>query len=141
MDEYRIIILRSNTEEFDKYLSDAIYNYGINQLKGERPVKIYCCSKDKEGNNIGGVMGYVTRNLLFITHLFVEQKYRNNGIGKALLLNIENAAKEQGCSMLRLNTLNDATYSLYIKAGFEITTIINDYMNGFNLMYYHKAIK
>ena len=140
MDDYSIEVLPTNTEEFEKYLSDAVYHYGIDQLNGDQPVKLYRCSKDNEGNYIGGVMGYLTRNLLFITHLFVERQYRNKGIGRALLSAIEKAAKEQGCSVIRLNTLNNEAHSLYVKAGFDVTITIKNYMNGFDLVYFHKSI-
>lgn len=141
MDSFKIELLRSNIGEIEEYLSESILNYGLDQLNGEKPVKLYCCSKDDEGNRIGGVMGYVTRNLFFITHLFVEKQYRNKGIGKALLLAIEEASKKQGCTLLRLNTLNNEAHSLYKKSGFDVTTTIKNYMNGFDLVYFHKSIK
>ena len=141
MDDSSIEIFHSNIEDIEQYLSESILSYGVDQLNGEKPVKLYCCSKNDKGNRVGGAMGYVTRNLFFITHLFVEQKYRNKGIGKALLLTIEKAAKEQGCTVLRLNTLNNGAHSLYTKAGFDITTTIENYMNGFDLVYFHKSIK
>jgi GNAT superfamily N-acetyltransferase len=145
MNNYSIELLKisssnSSSEELEKYLSDAVICYGIDQLNGEKPTKLYCCSKDNDRNIVGGIMGYVTRNLFFITHLFVEQKHRKKGIGEALLSAIEKAAKEQNCNIVRLNTLNKGARSLYGKAGFEETTSIKEYMNGFDLLYYHKYI-
>jgi len=130
----------AENEELEKYLSSSIMAYGILQMKDEKPLKSFCSFKDHNGNIIGGVMGYKTLNLFSITHLHVEKQNRNNGYAKELLKEIENKAKILGCSILRLNTLNKKTSSLYSKAGFEVTNTIPNYMNGFDLMYYHKEI-
>jgi len=127
-------------EEVEKYLSDSLISYGIAQMNAEKPLKAYCSFKDKEGNIIGSIMGYKASNLFFITQLYVEKRYRNNGYGYKLLSAIENKAKSLGCNLLRLNTLNKKTMSLYTKAGFKKTNSITNYMDGFDLYYYHKNI-
>ena len=127
-------------EEIEKYLSNSIMDYGIEQMDNKEPVKSFCSLKDHKGNIIGGVMGYKTLNLFFITHLHVEKQNRNNGYAKKLLSAIENQAKLLGCNIIRLNTLNKITSSLYSNAGFELTNTIPNYMNGFELMYFHKHI-
>ena len=85
-------------------------------------------------------MGYKSINLFFVTQLYVEDKYRNNGYGYKLLSAIEDKAKLLGCNLLRLNTLNKKTASLYTRSGFKKTISIINYMNGFDLIYYHKNI-
>ncbi len=127
-------------EEIDKYLSDSIMSYGIAQMGGEKPLKAYCSFKDRDGNIIGSIMDYKASNLFFVTQLYVESKYRNNGYGYKQLKVIEDKAKSLGCNLLRLNTLNSKTASLYTRAGFEKTNSIINYMDGFDLLYYHKNI-
>ncbi len=127
-------------EEIEKYLSDSIISYGIAQMNGDKPFKAYCSFKDKNGNIIGAIMGYKASNLFFVTQLYVESKYRNNGCGYKLLSAIENKAKALGCNLLRLNTLNKKAVSLYTRGGFEKTSSIINYMDGFDLLYYHKNI-
>ena len=130
----------AENDELEKYLSNSIMTYGIEQMNGEEPLKAFCSFKDHNDSLIGGIMGYKTLNLFFITHLYVEKQDRNNGYAKKLLQAIETKAKSLGCNILRLNTLNKKTSSLYESAGFEITNIIPSYMNGFDLTYYHKYI-
>ena len=78
--------------------------------------------------------------MFFISHLFVEETYRNKNIGTRLLSKIEAIALNHGCNILRLNTLNKDTKNLYIKSGFKETITISGYMNGFDLTYYEKKI-
>ncbi len=72
-------------KEIEKYLSDSILSYGIEQMNGEKPIKAYCSFKDEGGNIIGSIMGYKTLNLFFITSLYVESDNRYNGYGNKLL--------------------------------------------------------
>ncbi len=109
-------------------------------MNGEKPIKAFCSFEDKVGNIIGSIMGYKSLNLFFITQLYVETQYRNNGYGHQLLCAIEDKAKALGCNVIRLNTLNQKTASLYTRAGFKETNSIVHYMNGFDLIYYHKNI-
>ena len=140
MDQVILETTELENEQVEKYLSASIMSYGIEQMNGEKPLKAYSSFKDKDGNMIGSIMGYKTLNLFFITHLYVESKNRCNGYGNKLLEAIENKARLLGCNLLRLNTLNKKTSSLYIRAGFEKTNSISNYMDGFDLLYYHKNI-
>jgi len=140
MNQVKLETTELDNKEIEKYLSDSIIAYGIEQTNGEMPLKVYSSLKDKNGNFIGGIMGYKVLNLFFITHLYVESQHRNNGYGNKLLGAIENKANLLGCNLLRLNTLNKRTSSLYTRAGFHKTISISNYMNGFDLLYYHKNI-
>jgi len=140
MEELKLESYEKECPELEKYLSDSITSYGIEQLNGNKPHKLFSCYKNSNEQVMGAIMGYVTFNLFFITHLFVEETHRNNGIGKILLTEIESAALNHGCNILRLNTLNRKAHSFYLDAGFIETTCISNHMNGFDLVYYHKNI-
>ena len=140
MEELNLETYQDDNSELEKYLSDSIIRYGIDQLNGIKPRKLYCCYRDINRRIVGGVMGSKTINLFFISHLFVEPEYRKNGLGAKLLSEIENVAHQVGCDTLRLNTFNKKARKLYLNAGFDETACISDYMNGFDLVYYHKKI-
>jgi len=106
MEEMNLESYTNSNVEIEEYLSQAITSYGMEQLQGNEPYKIYRCLKSEKGIMIGAVMGSVTDNLFFVSHIYVEKIYRNKGIGKKLLAEIELAAIEAGCNLLRLNTFN-----------------------------------
>ena len=141
MNKFNIETYTNSNSEIELYLTEAITNYGMDQLKGNKPVKLYSCLKSGKEEYIGAVMGSITNNMLFISHLFVEKSNRNNGLGKILLSTIENLAVASGCNLIRLNTFNKKAHSFYIDAGYDETVCIEHYMNGFDLVYYHKNIK
>ena len=140
MEEMNLESYINSNIEIEEYLSQAITNYGIEQLQGKEPFKLYSCYKNEKGNITGAVMGNVTANLFFISHIYVEKINRNKGLGKKLLSEIELTAIEAGCNLIRLNTFNKKSHTFYLNSGFTETTCIKGYMNDFDLVYYHKKI-
>lgn len=140
MEELRLELHTANNVELDQYLSDSMFRYGLEQVCGNHPKKFYGCYRDATGELVAGVMGTAMTNLFFISHLFVEAEYRNSGLGSRLLKEIETIARQAGCDIIRLNTLNKRACRFYSKAGFTETARISGYMNGFDLTYFHKQI-
>lgn len=140
MDKLKFDTYKEDNSELDQYLSDSIFSYGIDQLKGCEPRKFYCCYRDNNGKLVAGIAGTATLNLFFVSYLFVESEYRNNGLGSKLLSEIEKLAVQSGCNILRLNTLNKKAHNIYLRSGFVETVKIPNYLNGFDMVYYHKSI-
>ncbi|MCH9814254.1 MAG: GNAT family N-acetyltransferase [Epsilonproteobacteria bacterium] len=130
----------TQSSEAQKYISDSIISYGLAQLDGDVPQSVCYVVKNSDEKLIGGIMGQATRNMLFISHLFVDESYRGEGLGAKLMLNIEASAQKLGCDLMRLNTFNQKTNVFYKRLGYKETTIIRSYMNGFDLVYYEKAL-
>jgi len=140
MDELNLEIFEEENLEIEKYLSDSIISFGIEQLQGKEPKKAFCCFRNSDGKIIAAIMGSATLNLFFVSHLFVEIEFRNKGIGTKLISEVENIALNLGCNILRLNTFNKKAHAFYLNTGFTETACITNYMNGFDLVYYHKKI-
>lgn len=130
----------AENQVIEKYLSQSIVNYGLAQHKHDNPEKLFCTCKNNSGTLYGAVMGTKTLDMFFISHIFVEENHRNKGIGSLLLAEIQEKATKLGCSIIRLNTFNNLSHYFYSKNGFNETTRINNYMNGFDLVYYDKRI-
>jgi len=140
MKNYSFETIDAKHEELDKYLNDKLIEYGISEANGNSPVYLYCCIKDKKGNIIGGIKGYAMLEMFYISQLFVEEKYRNIGLGTKLLSKIETVAINHNCNIIRLDTLNNKSHAFYIKSGYEKTVTISEYMKGFDLLFFHKHI-
>ena len=140
MQNYSIKTLDSNCDDLDKYLDEELISYGVAEAGGHKPKYMCCYIKDDQHRFIGGIKGYVMLDLFYISQLFVDEKYRNIGLGKNLLSEIEVIAKKHACNTIRLDTLNKRSHSFYIKSGFKKTLEIKGYMKGFDLLFFHKDI-
>lgn len=140
MNNYTIETMDSQYEELETYLNQELTDYGVAEAGGNKPKYIFCCIKDSKHKYIGGIKGYAMLNLFYISQLYVDENHRNIGLGKKLLTEIENVAKNHGCNTIRLDTLNKKSHSFYIKYGFEKTIEIKEYMKGFDLLFFHKRV-
>ena len=75
-----------------------------------------------------GVCGlwYCTRHYsgksVELDHVFIDEKYRNQGLGKQFMDWIDEYVKEKGCESIELNTYvqNYPSHKFYYNQGFEI---------------------
>ena len=69
--------------------------------------------------------GLVTRKIMEIVELCVDEMLRGQGIGKAMVADLRALAKAFRCDTLRLTVYpqNDDAISFYQKCGFQIHTI------------------
>ena len=79
------------------------------------------CVKEKTENNYTHY-----RKVLFIDALVVDLKFRNYGIGKTLMKEIEKIAKENNCVSVELNVwaFNESAIKFYEKIGMKPKTMI-----------------
>ncbi|RBW67578.1 GNAT family N-acetyltransferase [Bacillus taeanensis] len=101
-------------QRFVKINSNPIYNTFISELDG------------KVVGMIGLFLGYRFENndnYVRIVAFVVAPKYRNQGIGKTLLLAAEKWAKEQEATLISLNSGNRSerkdAHQFYTRRGFE----------------------
>jgi GNAT superfamily N-acetyltransferase len=83
--------------------------------------------EDKNGNIIAGILSKMyCWNCLYIDALWVEVKYREEGLGSKLLKEVEKIAKEKGCHLIHLDTFDFQAKDFYLKYGYEIFGVLDD---------------
>lgn len=84
---------------------------------------------------------FISSNYYFIDDLCVRKEYRNQGVGKSLLMNLIRKSNEYDCGiMLTVYRDNNIAQQLYNSVGFIPYTKNIDAYNGFSNKYY-KMIK
>ncbi|MCR5649534.1 MAG: GNAT family N-acetyltransferase, partial [Oscillospiraceae bacterium] len=83
---------------------------------------------DENGRIIAGFVGGVDGwNGTDIDALWVEEKYRNQGIGSQLLVELERAVKENGADVMFIEAF-DWNVGFFKKNGYErVTGMLEDY--------------
>jgi len=96
------------------------------ELQANPKYAIFCATVD--GNVVGSVMGTVCdelygncRPFLLMEDLIVDKAYREQGIGKALMAELEDYAAEHGCSQIQFITERDRedAIAFYASLGFD----------------------
>ncbi len=75
---------------------------------------------EQEGQLIAGADGCMTAfHIFYLSTLFVLESYRGQGIGRALMKEVEERAKKLGAKMIRLDTFNWQGKDFYKALGYE----------------------
>jgi GNAT superfamily N-acetyltransferase len=96
--------------------------------------------RDGRGALIGGAHGYVNWNWLFINLVWISESVRGGGHGRRVLLALEQAARERGCTHAHLDTFSFQARQFYEKLGYEVFSTLEDYPPGHRRFFMKKAL-
>lgn len=72
-----------------------------------------------DGKLVAGLDATITTfRILYVSTLFVDEKYRRQGLGKALILEMEARAKKMGVTTIRLDTFEHQGKDFYLAMGY-----------------------
>lgn len=107
--------------------------YGQSQL-------VWVSARDAQGELVGGLRGFVFLQWLNVELLFVDEAARHQGLGRQLLATAEQKARDLGAHSVTLNTFEWQARGFYAKQGYEEFGHIDNYIQGFQLMYLKKSL-
>jgi GNAT superfamily N-acetyltransferase len=116
-------IINNCDEKDEKMIVNGIIDYNNSKVPYTQDVP-FQYPKYKiliDGEFAGGILGKLyCWDCLYIDILFVVEKYRNMGVGKALLDNIENYGKKNGAYLIHLDTFDFQAKDFYLKNGYSV---------------------
>jgi GNAT superfamily N-acetyltransferase len=84
----------------------------------------------EDGGLVAGVLSGVNEwDGCFLDALWVEEPYRNRGLGSYLLAEAEREAKENGAAVVFVCTF-DWAYTFFVKRGYTVTGCLEDHPRG-----------
>lgn len=123
------------TEKIDKYnsvLLDRVERFNLeNNIYSLEEKEIMFVAVDGE-KFVGGVHGSITEDSMYIGYLVVNEEYKGNGIGKKLMLKIEEKAKELNIYSINLGTVDFQAEKFYKKLGYKIVFTKENDPRGYN---------
>ena len=115
------------------------FNYGfVGEYGQSQPV--WVSTRDGQGELVGGLRGFVFLQWLTVDLLLVDEAARHRGVGRKLLATAEQKARDLGAHSVTLNTFEWQARGFYIKQGYEEFGHIDNYIQGFQLVYLKKAL-
>ena len=125
--EHRIIPCVEGDDAFIADKLNAITDSKIDFADAIEDALVVFKVTDGEGNIIAGCNLFINCwRVADLDILWVEEPYRKQGIGSALIREAERAAREKGCRFMTLGTFDFQARPLYEKFGFSVCGIIED---------------
>ena len=129
------------TEEDGEFIDDALEAYEQSFVPDAHDyVKLNRKIVDADGHILAGIIAGVTGwDGCFIHSLWVEEPYRKQGLGRALVEQVEKEAKENGAYMM-LTFTYDWSVGFVRKCGYEDAGTLYDHPRGHSMTCFRKLL-
>ena len=133
----KIIDLNEQQVEYvEEKLSDFDENYITYKMNGSIQIGI-----EEDGQIVAGLDACITAfKILYVSTVFVDEKYRRKGYGKQLINEMERRAKEMGVNIIRLDTFSWQGKEFYESLGYEIVGRYKNTDDGYAEYFFLKRI-
>ena len=132
-------IVKLNDEQItdiEEKLSDYDEKYITYRLSGNIQIGI-----EEDGHIIAGLDACMTAfKILYVSTVFVEERYRRKGYGTKLMQAMEKKAKELGANMIRLDTFNWQGKEFYEALGYQIVGSYDNANEGYSEYFFLKRL-
>lgn len=129
----------------ENILVEELVKYNLSKVPLNQEEEFIWINKfieDTEGNILGGVLSKMyCWNCLYIDLLWVDEKYRKNGIGTFLLKQIEKIGKEKGVYLIHIDTFDFQGREFYLKNEYEVFGVLENCPKDHNRYFMKKEIK
>lgn len=115
-------------EKDEEYIDDKLYEYNLPFLQPKHEyIKINRKLVDKDGKVVAAIMAGVTGiDAGWVWKIWVDEAYRNQGVGTRLLTHFEKKAKEKGAHKLIVEEVYDWNVGFFLKNGYNVAGELSD---------------
>ena len=125
--------IQSGDEDDAEYIDDKLVEYNWSQVPAVHDFEFI--GRKIQGDNsepvAAGFAGVNFWNIAFVEMLWVDEPYRNQGIGSCLLSDIEREAKKNGACIVMIDA-RDWNVDFFKKLGYTVYCTLEDYPNGYS---------
>ena len=96
---------------------------------------------EEDGRIIAGLDACITAfKILYVSTVFVDEKYRRKGYGKMLIEEMERRAKEMGVNTIRLDTFSWQGKDFYEALNYEVVGYYENKEDGYAEYFFVKRL-
>jgi len=125
---------KNNMEKCEWLRNNSSYDINITNIKNSNFLVF------DDNKVIGGAIGFIEYNWYFLELLYVDENYRNKKIGTDLIKKIEEVAKEQHLTGIRMETWDFQAKEFYEKNGYIMFAQIKDCPPGTITYFFKKEL-
>jgi ribosomal protein S18 acetylase RimI-like enzyme len=119
----------------------GLISYNKDHLGEINYQKLAIVVKSASNDVIGGLVGSTLCGWVYVVTLWVADEHRNRGIDKRLMALAEEEGRRRGCHHIRLETSEVQAPDFYIKLGYSVFGILDDYPKGLKLYFFKKLCR
>ncbi len=97
-------------------------------------------ARTDEGELVGGLTAKTYWDYLDIEFLWVDERFRNQGIATKIMRRAEEEGKERGCTRAALDTFQFQALGFYRTLGYEVFGTLDGYCGRYQRYYLTKVL-
>lgn len=113
-----------------EFVNNALARFNDAKVGPDNHELLNIVEYDDSGNVIGGILGGTYWGWMHIDILWVDEKFRKQGIGSKLLQAAEDEARRRGAHSVHVDTMSWQAPDFYKKHGYKIISELNDIPKG-----------
>ena len=130
----------SRCREIESFLVDRIYEFNVAATGYDDGRLLAGTIQDDTGEVIAGINGHTWGGCCEIAHVWVHERHRGQGLGKALMQAAESEAERRGCAQVVLLTHSFQAPEFYEHLGYERKYAIEGRPRGYADIVYVKRL-
>jgi GNAT superfamily N-acetyltransferase len=128
-------------QELGAFLADRIYEFNAKATGYFDGMLLAGCVRNEAGEIIAGFNGYTWGGCCELSHVWVHERYRGQGLGTLLIRSAETEAVARGCGQVVLATHSFQAPGFYQRMGYERKYAIEGRPKGHADIIYVKVLQ
>jgi GNAT superfamily N-acetyltransferase len=139
--ELSVSIVEGGGDPGNQVILDGLRTWNEAQLgRSARPVPLSVFVRDENGDVVGGLLGQMLFDWLYVDKLWLPDALRGIGLGSTVLEEAERHAIERGCRWAHLQTLEHQALPFYESRGYAIFGVLEGYPPGSRRYHLRKTL-
>ena len=140
MKNFRIAVEPHASEEAREVVRENLGLYSVAKTGYEEYYPVSVFLRDKHDEILGGILGEIWGQWLFVSHVWLAAPLRRHGYGSKLLAAAERYALEKGCHNVWLTTASFQARPFYEKFGYKLFAELDEFPPGHKLYFLKKQL-
>lgn len=128
----KIVLEPEPTRQDRTVLTDMIRQFNQQFFQPSEWQSVAVFAKDEAGSIVGGALGEIGCDWLYLRILVVQENLRRQGIGSKILTAFEHEGHKQECVGVHLETLEFSARTFYEKHGYTMFAVQKNYPKGYS---------
>lgn len=140
MKDLRIVREPHAPDNLRQLIREGLGAYNLAKTGHEEYYPVAIFLRDENDEILGGVLGEIWAQWLFVSHLWLAAPRRQSGYGSKLLQAAEDYAVGKGRHSVHLSTFSFQARPFYEKLGYEVFAELDDFPPGHKLYFLKKRL-
>jgi GNAT superfamily N-acetyltransferase len=128
-------------EALESFLVERIYEFNARATGYDDGRLLAGAVRNEQGEIVAGFNGHTWGACCELSHVWVHEQYRGQGLGKALLAAAEAEASSRGCVQIVLATHSFQAPGFYERMGYERKYALEGRPQGHSQLIYAKRLR